>query len=164
MEWNRSITLTLAKETCQFCHGMGLATETQPCKCVLRSIFRKCFNRFRQCVNMDKMASTTKRSGNLHSRPNEEYVADFLSVTKNALTPEEHKLFRFHVLLGAPWQICVKKHFPHLAQKQVFFREIYRIQEKLGRRYTELQPHPLYPLNEYFEQAPRKLRWMTQVA
>jgi hypothetical protein len=165
MEWNRSITLALAKESCQFCKGMGLATETQPCRCVLRAIYRKCFTRFRSCIEMDKLASTTKRSGNLISRPNEEYTADFLSVTRKALTDDEYKLFKFHVLLRADWQLCVRKtDFKHLAQKQVFFREVYKIQEKLGRRYAELQPHALYPLNEYFEQAPRKLRWCTAVA
>jgi hypothetical protein len=31
-----------------------------------------------------------------------------------------------------------------------FFHEIYRIQQKLGRVYRELEPYALYPLDEYF--------------
>ena len=31
-----------------------------------------------------------------------------------------------------------------------FFHEVYRIQQKLGRAFRELEPFALYPLNEYF--------------
>jgi hypothetical protein len=31
-----------------------------------------------------------------------------------------------------------------------FFHEVYRIEQKLGRIYRELEPYALYPLDEYF--------------
>jgi hypothetical protein len=31
-----------------------------------------------------------------------------------------------------------------------FFHAIYRIEKLLGRAFSELQPYPLYPLDEYF--------------
>lgn len=31
-----------------------------------------------------------------------------------------------------------------------FFHEVYRIQQKLGRIYRELEPYSLFPLDEYF--------------
>ncbi|MGI8741740.1 MAG: hypothetical protein ACR2NN_04055 [Bryobacteraceae bacterium] len=31
-----------------------------------------------------------------------------------------------------------------------FFHNVYRLQQKLGRVFRELQPYALYPLNEYF--------------
>jgi hypothetical protein len=31
-----------------------------------------------------------------------------------------------------------------------FFHAVYRIEQRLGRVFAELQPYPLFPLNEYF--------------
>jgi len=31
-----------------------------------------------------------------------------------------------------------------------FFHAIYRLEEKLGRVYAELEPYPLFPLRDYF--------------
>jgi hypothetical protein len=31
-----------------------------------------------------------------------------------------------------------------------FFHVAYRIQRKLGRAFKEMQPYPLFPLNDYF--------------
>jgi hypothetical protein len=80
-------------------------------------------------------------------RKNEEYVADFLLVTKRALTEQEHRIFRYHYLLGADWRLCCRKLG---MEKGIFFHAIYRIQRKLGLVYRTLQPYSLYPLREYF--------------
>ena len=37
-----------------------------------------------------------------------------------------------------------------------FFHEIYRITERLGRVFRELQPYPLFPLDEYFHGTTRE--------
>jgi hypothetical protein len=37
-----------------------------------------------------------------------------------------------------------------------FFHSVYRIQQKLGRVFRELQPYALYPLDEYFGGSVRK--------
>ncbi len=31
-----------------------------------------------------------------------------------------------------------------------FFHEVYRIEQKLGRTFRELEPHALFPVDEYF--------------
>jgi hypothetical protein len=36
-----------------------------------------------------------------------------------------------------------------------FFHEIYRIQQKLGKVFRELEPHALFPLDEYFNSTGR---------
>jgi hypothetical protein len=37
-----------------------------------------------------------------------------------------------------------------------FFHAIYRIERILGRAFSEIQPYPLYPLDEYFGGTIRK--------
>ena len=85
--------------------------------------------------------------GRVFSRKREEYLADFLRVTERALTPEEHRIFRFHFLLGADYYLCCQKLG---MDRGTFFHSIYRLEEKLGRVYAELEPYALYPLRDYF--------------
>lgn len=163
MEWNRSETLALASVKCTTCHGSGMRDKTKGtdavCNCVLRAIFRACYDRFAQCANKDLMSSrvslehaTTRDMTGSWSRRNEEYVADFLLVAKRSLTEEEHKLFRFHFLLGADWRLCCRKLG---IEKGNFFHAVYRIQQKLGRVFADLQPYALYPLRDYFTSSRR---------
>ena len=158
MEWTRSETLALAAQDCARCHGMGLRELTrgkdQPCQCVFRSIFRKCFARFRQCVIKEKRFTHatleySPRGGRriTWARKDEEYIADFLLVSKRHLTSEEHRLFRAHFLLGADWRLCCRQ---FNIDRGSFFHQVYRIQNHLGRVFRELKPYALYPLDEYF--------------
>lgn len=80
-------------------------------------------------------------------RKDEEYIADFILVSKRTLTPEEYRLFDYHFLLGADWKLCARK---LKIDRGNFFHAIYRIEQKLGRVYRELKPYSLYPLDEYF--------------
>jgi hypothetical protein len=80
-------------------------------------------------------------------RRDEEYIADFCLVSKRFLDDSEHKLFRFHFLLGADWRLCCRQ---LKMERGSFFHEVYRIQQKLGRVFRELEPYALYPLDEYF--------------
>ncbi len=161
MEWNRSETLALANATCTLCHGDGLRRtirkgDASPCNCVLRAIFRACYARFRDCVNREKQVSKVTwqfcesgRGGGVRTwgRRNEEFAADFTLVTRRVLDEFEHKIFRFHYLLGADWRLCCRQ---MKIDRGTFFHAIYRIQQKLGRVYRELEPYALYPLDEYF--------------
>ena len=58
MEWSRSDTLALARQSCAHCHGLGLRINSRgqsgPCNCVLRAIFRACYARFRYCATKEK--------------------------------------------------------------------------------------------------------------
>lgn len=158
MEWNRSETLVLASPSCTVCHGAGLrrdrAGANQPCQCVLRAIFRACYARFRQCVDKAKQISRVSLEFGSRSqrritwgRKDEEYIADFTLIARRHLTPAEHQVFRFHYLLGADWRLCCRR---LNIERGVFYHYLYRIEEKLGRLFRELEPYGLYPLDEYF--------------
>ena len=47
----------------------------------------------------------------IYGRKNEEYIADFCSVSKRTLadSPLELQIFKFHFLLGADWKLCCRQ-------------------------------------------------------
>jgi hypothetical protein len=158
MEWTRSETLALASPGCNTCLGVGLrksrGDSMYPCNCVFRAIFRACFERFRDCmtrekyvskVSLDTLASKSHRGS--WSRKNEEYAADFCLVSKRNLTEAEYSILRYHFLLGADWKMCCRK---FQMDRGNFFHAVYRIQQKLGRVFRELEPYALFPVDEYF--------------
>lgn len=158
MEWTRSETVILAKQNCTQCHGAGLRLGRKgvlsPCNCVLRSIFRICFNRFIRCATQERHLSKIslephvgKSRPSTWGRKDEEYIADFTLVTRRSLTEQEYQLFRYHFLLGADWKLCTRKLG---MDRGNFFHAVYRIEQKLGLVFRDLQPYPLYPLEEYF--------------
>ncbi|MDQ6707778.1 MAG: hypothetical protein M3Z85_17595 [Acidobacteriota bacterium] len=81
------------------------------------------------------------------ARRDEDYIADFCLVSKRSLDEFEYKVFRFHFLLGADWRLCCRQ---MKIDRGTFFHSVYRIQQRLGRIFRELQPFSLYPLDEYF--------------
>ena len=158
MDWNQSGVLALARQSCVHCQGLGLRAgrgrRSVCCECVLRKVFRVCYDRFRHCSTVEKSISKVSLEfnarhsrKNIWGRKNEEFTADFLCVTRRTLSEEEHRLFRFHFLLGADWKLCCRK----LAMsKGDFFHAVYRIQQKLGKAFAETEPYGLFPLDEYF--------------
>jgi hypothetical protein len=88
-----------------------------------------------------------KERREIWGRKDEEFIADFCLVSKRVLEEDEHKVFRLHYLLSADWRLCCAR---LKMDKGVFFHSIYRIEQKLGRVFRELQPYPLFPLDEYF--------------
>ena len=157
MEWTRSETLALANENCTICRGDGqrqYKDGVEACNCVFRAIFRSCYNRFVHCERKEKYMSKVSlehssgaQGRNMWGRKNEEYIADFMLVTKRTLSQSEFAIFRYHYLLGADWKLCCRK---LKMDKGNFFHILYRIQQKLGRVFRELQPYALFPLDEYF--------------
>ena len=158
MEWTRSETLVLALHTCTQCRGTGLRIPTKGsfahCNCELRSIFRICYDRFVRCVEQERYVSrVTLEAHRGRSRPStwgrkdEEFIADFCLVARRTLTEFEYRLFRYHFLLGADWKLCARK---CKIDRGAFFHAVYRIEQKLGRTFRELEPYALFPLDEYF--------------
>lgn len=158
MEWTRSETIALAKQSCTQCHGLGLRLgkkgSTAPCNCVLRAVFRACYARFRCCTVKEKHMSRISlefipgRERNFSwGRKDEEYMADFILVSRRTLDEFENKIFRFHFLLGADWRLCCRRLD---IDRGTFFHAVYRIEQKLGRIFRELEPYSLFPLDEYF--------------
>jgi hypothetical protein len=89
---------------------------------------------------------------NVWGMKNEEFMADFILVSRRSLNDYEYTLFKYHFLLGADWKLCCRK---LNIDRGTFFHEVYRIQQKLGRTFRELEPYALYPLDEYFGGGPR---------
>jgi hypothetical protein len=74
-------------------------------------------------------------------------MADFILVSRRTLEEYDYVVFKYHFLLGADWNLCCKK---LKLDRGEFFHEVYRIQQKLGRTFRELEPHALFPLDQYF--------------
>lgn len=81
------------------------------------------------------------------ARLDEEYIADFCLISRRTLDELEYGVFRNHFLLGADWRLCCRQ---MRIDRGTFFHAVYRIQQKLGRVFRELQPYSLFPLDEYF--------------
>jgi len=88
-------------------------------------------------------------------RKDEDYCADFCLLSRRTLTDFEYDAFRFHFLLGADWKLCCRK---MNIDRGTFFHTVYRVEQKLGRIFREVEPYSLYPLDEYFGGTLRKSR------
>lgn len=166
MEWNRSETIALAKHSCTLCHGIGLRPSWghsfAPCNCVLRAIFRACYVRFRHCsdkqqcttqVSLEYVPGTGGDTAVMYDRKYEEYAADFILIAKRTLDETEHRLFKFHYLLGADWKMCCAR---LKIDRGTFFHTVYRVQQKLGRAFRETEPYGIFPVYAYFEDEHRE--------
>jgi hypothetical protein len=125
----------------------------KPCHCVFRAIFRACFDRFREYANASEQPGAVTIESNqgpkgyrVYSLKRQEYVADFCLAAQRALPAADYKLFRYVYLLGANSLLCCR--YLELDQG-TYFRALYRIEETLGRHLAELQPYPLFPVDEY---------------
>jgi len=158
MQWNRSNAIALARASCTRCQGYGIRHVRKgmevPCNCVLRAIFRACLHRFRECSALGTHTGTVSlefcrgREGRrTYARKGEEFLADFCLVSRRVLDDFEHRIFRYHFLLGADWRLCCRQ---LKMDRGSFFHAVYRIEQKLGRTFAELEPYGLYPVNEYF--------------
>jgi hypothetical protein len=158
MQWNRSNSIGLSRVACVHCEGAGVRTvwkiKEAPCNCVFRAVFRACFNRYRECVETGKYSSMVslefsqgRDGGRSYGRKMEEYMADICLVAKRTLDEDEHRTFRFYFLLGADWKLCCER---MKLERGNFFHMVYRVEEKLGRAYAELEPYALYPVADYF--------------
>jgi hypothetical protein len=121
---------------------------------VLRCIFRICYDRFKKCVTQERHLSRIslepqagRQRPNTWGRKDEEFIADFSLVSRRNLSEDEHRLFRYHFILGADWKLCTRKLG---IDRGTFFHSVYRIEQKLGRMFRELEPYPLFPLDDYF--------------
>lgn len=164
MQWTRSETLALAQQSCTHCYGLGLrpgrAGVSTPCNCVFRAIFRACHARFRQCASKEKYISRVSLEANpgrqrrsVWGLKNEEFMADFCLVSRRTLDEHQYRIFTNHFLLGADWKLCCRKLG---MERGAFFHEVYRIEQKLGRTFRELEPFALFPLDEYFNSTIRR--------
>src|ERR1035438_7947994 len=83
-----------------------------------------------------------------HSRPRQEYAADFRLLSRRVLNGTDYRLFHLHYLLEADWHRwgCLDLHM----DRGTFFHRAYLIMERPGRVFAELRPYALYPVGPYF--------------
>jgi len=157
MQWNRSYTMGLAKNACSSCHGHGMRVQYKykqsPCGCVFRNVFRACLRRFREYAVAETFTSTVTwdyyGAGGFRvmSRKKEEFIADFCLIAQRTLSKSEYQIMRYYFLLGADWKLCTRQ---LKLDRGSFFHLVYRIEEKLGRAFSETEPYALFPLDDYF--------------
>ena len=109
--------------------------------------------RFQGKVHQPRLAGSESGPPEKIGLGNEEYIADFCLISRRTLSEYEYRLFKFHYLLGADWKLCSRK---MNLDRGTFFHEAYRIEQKLGRTFRELQPYGLFPLDEYFNGSGRQ--------
>ena len=127
---------------------------------MFRAIFRSCYTRFRQCASKEKYISRVSLESNpgrtrkyVWGLKDEEFTADFCLVSRRTLNAMEYRIFKYHYLLAADWKLCCRK---LEMERGEFFHEVYNIQQKLGKKFRELQPHALFPVDEYFNSSGRE--------
>ena len=163
MDWTRSNTLGLSKNHCGICRGVGLRRREHwgtlnPCNCVLRAIFSACYHRFLICDRQEKFvskvwltrnSSSARKASFAFARIDEDYVCDFYLVSKRELREEPGlwALFSAHFLLGCNWRESCRA---LKLNRGEYFHAVYRIEQRLGRAFRELEPYALFPLDEYF--------------
>ena len=160
--WTRGSCLALALPNCSTCIGLGTrqgrAGRLSICACVYRAVFRACFERFVVFSTQERFMSRVtldavsgrKNGAASWGRKNEEYIADFCLISKRALNEFEHRIFRYHYLLGADWKLCCRR---LRMDRGNFFHAVYRVEKKLGAAYAETRPYSLYPIDEYLNGA-----------
>jgi hypothetical protein len=131
-----------------------------PCNCVFRAAFRACYVRFRECVvagaqpgNVSWEVLGGPGGRRAYCRRHEEYIADFTLIARRTLDDQDYRLFRIYHLLGAEGKLAAR-HFK--MDRGTFWHAVYRIEQLLGRTYCEVEPYPLFPLDEYFGWTVRK--------
>ena len=160
--WDRSENIALARPRCVACHGLGLVgascARVHPCGCVWRAIFRACLERYRS-IQVKQERGPVR--GGLGIRPgprghrrgppwqwkNLDYCADFVLLARRVLDPLHYQIFRLHFLEERPCGECTRRLG---ISRGHFFHAVYRLQQKLGQRFRELQPYGLWPLPVYF--------------
>ena len=150
MQWNRKELSVLASSNCAICDGSGVRRERHgepiPCGCSLRSIFRACHARFRDCVmrgkhkgpaNFDRAPGARGYKGTW-GRKEEEFTADFVIVARRNLDAWQYQLFRFQYLLGADANL-VRKRLG--LQRGAYFHAMYPTKEYFSfRSRTPVEP------------------------
>jgi hypothetical protein len=153
--WGRGILLANSDMRCVRCKGTG-GEPGRPCGCVLRRICRAVVERALRIEEMaDRPVQVCLLGGGgrrarpwvVYSRANEEFAADVQLIARRVLTERQWKIFRWHHLGRATWRACSRALGMDKGQ---FFHEVYRLEERLGRVFREVEPYALFPTREYF--------------
>lgn len=161
MDWNRSKTIGLASLRCPQCDGLGLVAglkgTVNPCPCVLRKVFRICWNRFKfgRLEQMERGAPILNISGlgrRAHRQPGgfsfslECYLADIAIVSRRALSADDFVFFEKAYLSGVDWK---RAHEAVKMTRPQFMYVCKRLEPQLGKAFLDCEPFSLLP-DQYF--------------
>jgi hypothetical protein len=108
-----------------------------------------------QCGSVSLEQTQGPKGYRVYSRKREEFIADFCLTAQRELDEEEYRVFRYFFLLRADSRLCSR----YLGMDRGnWYHAIYRIEVKLGRRFAEMEPYPLYPVDEYMGGTVRSAR------
>jgi hypothetical protein len=133
----------IAPLDCRRCHGYGMRWGRQDgancdvvCECVWRSIFRQCLERARAGLMFPCECGPV----------GVEYAADVALTARRELSEPDYRIFQLR-LEGLDQAACSRL----LRMREGdYWHALYRIQERLGKVFAELEPYPLYPDYAYF--------------
>ncbi len=158
-DWDRGEVLSLARGNCPFCFGLGFNrgykiwhTTGAPCICVLRRIFKQCYQKYRELRNTSLTNSHLSleyltNAARFNPFKDRDFVVDFETLGGKGLCLEEREIFILHYIRGYPYYtICAKKGY----SKYRYFQYIIRIEAILAQVFRSIRPYPLFPIDEYF--------------
>jgi hypothetical protein len=141
---------------------MNSAAGTQglnaPCPCVLRKIFRVCWNRYRfgqleqaergaPVVNISGLGKRVQRQPGGFTFALECYLADFILTVRRTLSADELAFFETAYLSGVDW---ARAHGPLNMDRSRFIHACYRLEATLGKALRETQPFRLISIGRIF--------------
>jgi hypothetical protein len=143
---------------CTQCNGTGVRLagcekSEAVCACCYRQIARIVLARVRQYAEASGVSikcnwgQLNRGSNRIGKRSNgrlaEELISDAFIIARRTLSALEFDIYKRHFLKGETWTA-----FPALSRGN-FFHACYRIEQKLGERFVNLKPYPLFPLDAY---------------
>lgn len=107
------------------------------CNCCFRRIFRHCLSKYRKISFYPS----------LDDRRQENFLADFILLAKHELSEQNFLIFILYHIQELSWSTIGAK---LNMNRDETFRTIYRIEKKLGKVYSLMEPYSLWPLSSYF--------------
>ena len=160
MQWNRSNAIGLALASCTQCGGARHARNPPE---VRKGRAIASFGQFLEPVTtvFASMPRTARKPGRFRSsvpkgrsgivctsRKREEYMADFSIVTRRVLT--ESGVQALSIRLLSRGGLAAVQPLPGTGPRQFLPPPLSDRGETRPRYYAEMEPYPLYPLDEYF--------------
>lgn len=97
---------------------------------------------FYACLNQYRTITAGNRAYH-HNPRNEEFAADFYLIARRTLSLIEFAVFERRILLSRPDTLGLTREELRTTKE--------RIAAKLGAKFIDLKPFPLFPVRDYFE-------------
>lgn len=133
------------------------------CRCVARRVFREVWCRYIYAAHAGmwvwRVGVEKCPWGFLTGHKHVEFAADVVLSARRVLDDWHFQVWKVHFLEGKDWRECLPplRRFARLsgrderlASRGHFFHSVYRVEERLGRTWAEMEPYPLFPTRVYY--------------